>query len=54
MMPGFSVRRSFLLRSGIQEFLLARHAGEGAARGRDADVASSAPAGRSWYRRSRL
>jgi hypothetical protein len=54
MMPGFSVRRSFLLRSGIQEYLLARGAGEGAAEGRDTGVAARAPAGRSWYRRSRL
>jgi hypothetical protein len=54
MMPGFSVRRSFLLRSGVQEFLLARHAVEGAAGRQDADVVSSALARRSWFRRGRL
>ena len=41
MMPAFSVRRSFLLRTGIQEFLLAR--GEGARA-----VAGPAPATRTW------
>jgi len=54
LMPGFSVRSSFLLRSGVQEYLLARHAGEGAAGGRDARLASSPAAGRSWFRRGRL
>ncbi|HUL77803.1 MAG TPA: hypothetical protein VL691_11110 [Vicinamibacteria bacterium] len=54
MMPGFSVQRSFLLRSGIQEFLLARHAVVGAARGQDASDVGSALAGRSWFRRGRL
>jgi hypothetical protein len=53
LMPGFSVRHSLLLRSGIQEFLLARRAGEGA-RGQDAGVVASAPAARSWFRRGRL
>jgi len=54
LMPGFSVRRSLLLRCGTQEFLLARRADEGAARGQEAGVAASAPAGRSWFRRGRL
>lgn len=54
LMPGFSVRRSLLLRSGIQEFLLARGEGEGPSRGHDTGVVSGAPAGRSWFRRSRL
>jgi hypothetical protein len=49
MMPGFSVRRSFLLRNGIQEYLLARDAGEGAARLREAGAASGASSGR-WFR----
>ena len=43
MMPGFSVRRSFLLRNGIQEFLFAREEGGGASRG-----ASAAPGARGW------
>lgn len=41
MMPAFSVRRSFLLRTGIQEFLLAR--GEGARA-----AAGTVPAARTW------
>jgi hypothetical protein len=54
LMPGFSVRRSLLLRSGFQEFLLARRADAGAARGQEAGVAASAAARRSWFRRGRL
>jgi hypothetical protein len=51
MMPGFSVRRSFLLRSGIQEFLFARVEGAGAARG--ADAAPATFGFRPWLRRER-
>ncbi|HEX9190130.1 MAG TPA: hypothetical protein VGB87_23840 [Vicinamibacteria bacterium] len=53
LMPGFTVRRSLLLRSGLQEFLLARRAGEGA-RGQAAGVVASAQTARSWFRRNRL
>jgi hypothetical protein len=53
MMPGFSVRRSFLLRNGIQEYLLARGAGEGAARVPEAGAVSGASSGRPWFRRGR-
>jgi len=47
MMPGFSVRRSFLLRSGIQEYLLVRGEAGGAAPG------PAPPSGgwRPWLRR---
>jgi hypothetical protein len=52
MLPGFSVRRSYLLRNGIQEYLLARDAGlarvpSGAA------VGSGAASERTWFRRGR-
>ena len=50
MMPAFSVRRSFLLRTGIQEFLLAR--GEGVRAGAGAVAASRA--WRPWLRRGPL
>ena len=40
MMPAFSVRRSFLLRTGIQEFLLSRGPG--------ARVAAATPSARPW------
>jgi hypothetical protein len=53
MMPGFSVKRSYLLRSGTQEYLLAHDLEEGAARARGAGVAAAAPSGRAWFRRSR-
>jgi hypothetical protein len=49
--PGFAVRRSLLLRSGLQEFLLARREVEGPSGGPDKGVVASAPAGRSWFRR---
>jgi len=49
MMPGFSVRRSFLLRSGIQEFLFARD-GEGPA-ARGAGAVPATPTWRPWLRR---
>jgi len=54
MMPGFSVEGSFLIRSGIQELVLARHDDETAVRGQDATGLWSALAGRSWFRRGRL
>lgn len=53
MMPGFSVRRGYLLRSGIQEYLLAHDAEEGAARARGSGAVAAAPSGRAWFRRSR-
>ena len=49
MMPGFAVRRSVLLRSGLQEFLFARREGAGAARGAAAVPAAST--WRPWLRR---
>ena len=52
MMPGFSVRRSFLLRNGIQEYLLAHDAGD-ARRSSGASVASGAASERTWFRRGR-
>jgi hypothetical protein len=52
MMPGFSVRRSLLLRHGIQEYLLARDAGEGAARAAGVSAGSGASR-RTWFRRGR-
>lgn len=51
LMPGFVVRRSYLLRNGTQEYLLARDAGEAAARAREAGATSIASAGRTWFRR---
>jgi hypothetical protein len=51
MMPGFSVRRSILLRNGIQEYLLARDA-EGAVRARTGAVPGVASE-RTWFRRGR-
>jgi hypothetical protein len=50
MMPAFSVRRSFLLRTGIQEFLLARGEGVRAAAG----AAAATRAWRPWLRRGPL
>lgn len=52
MMPGFSVRRSFLLRSGIQEYLLARDE-RGPAKPRSAGPASAVASERTWFRRGR-
>lgn len=52
MMPGFSVRRSLLLRHGIQEYLLACGAGEGAAAASGAGADSGASR-RIWFRRGR-
>jgi hypothetical protein len=52
LMPGFSVRRSYLLRSGIQEYLLARDE-EGAGKPRVSGPASSAASERTWFRRGR-
>jgi hypothetical protein len=49
LMPGFSVRRSFLLRSGMQEFLFAR--GGGAAAVRTAAAATVSKGWRPWLRR---
>jgi hypothetical protein len=53
MLPRFSVRRSFLLRNGMQEYLLAHDATEGAARVRGTAAASGAPSERTWFRRGR-
>lgn len=49
MMPGFSVRRSYLLRSGTQEYLFTRGEGAGAARG--AGTAPATGGWRPWLRR---
>jgi hypothetical protein len=49
MMAGFSVRRSFLLRSGIQEFLFAR--GEAAGAARRAAASPATGTWRPWLRR---
>ncbi len=54
MMPGFSVRRSFLLRNGIQEYLLARGEGEGAPRAPEPSLVAGASWKRPWFRRGRL
>jgi hypothetical protein len=53
MLPGFSVRRSFLLRNGIQEYLLAHDAEEGAPRVQGARAASGVASERTWFRRGR-
>jgi hypothetical protein len=50
LMPGFSVRRAFLLRSGVQEFLFARGEGAGAA-ARAAHAAAASRGWRPWLRR---
>lgn len=49
LMPGFAVRRAFLLRSGMQEFLFARAEGAAAARGPGAATVSKG--WRPWLRR---
>lgn len=46
MMPGFSVRHSVLLRSGVQEYLFVRGAGD-----RAATAAAAAFPRSSWFRR---
>ena len=51
MMPAFSVRRSFLLRSGIQEFLFAHGEGGGAAGAREASAVTGTKGWRPWLRR---
>ena len=51
MMPGFSVRHSVLLRSGIQEYLFARGARAVGAKAREAGAATSASPRHSWFRR---
>jgi hypothetical protein len=53
MMPGFSVRRSFLLRNGIQEYLLARDAGDGGPRLPASGAVPGPSHGRPWFRRGR-
>ena len=52
LMPAFSVRRSFLLRSGIQEYLLARDA-DGAVKPRSTSAFSGVASERTWFRRGR-
>ncbi len=53
MMPGFAVRHSILLRSGVQEFLFARSAGREPAR--SSAVAPRGVASRTpWFRRGPL
>jgi hypothetical protein len=51
MMPGFSVRHSVLLRSGIQEYLFARGAAGESARTPGARVARGGPSRTPWFRR---
>ena len=51
MMPGFSVRHSVLLRSGVQEFLFARGAGGESVRVPGARVARGGPSRTPWFRR---
>jgi hypothetical protein len=51
LMPGFVVRRSFLLRNGTQEYLLARDAGAAAVRAREAAATPIASTRRTWFRR---
>lgn len=53
MMPGFSVRHSVLLRSGIQQYLFARGTGEEAAGARGAGAVTGASPRPSWFRRGR-
>lgn len=52
MLPAFSVRRSFLLRSGIQEYLLVRDA-DGAVKPRSTGAGSGVASERTWFRRGR-
>ena len=53
MLPGFSVRRSFLLRNGIQEYLLACGAQAIAAPVPRARAAPGVASERTWFRRGR-
>jgi hypothetical protein len=53
MLPGFSVRRSFLLRNGIQEYLLAHEADVGAARVQGKGATAGVASERTWFRRGR-
>ena len=52
LMPGFSVRRSYPVASGMQEYLLARDE-EGAVKPRATGPASGAASERTWFRRGR-
>jgi len=54
MMPGFSVRHSVLLRSGVQEFLFARGAGGESVRTPGAGVVRGGPPRTPWFRRGPL
>jgi hypothetical protein len=54
MMAGFSVRRSVLLRSGLQEYLFVRGAGERTVRATGAGAARSVSSRRPWFRRGPL
>jgi hypothetical protein len=51
MMPGFSVRHSVLLRSGVQEYLFARGAEGESARPPGAGAARGGPSRTPWFRR---
>jgi len=53
MMRGFSVRRSVLLRSGVQEYLFARAEGE-PVRVEGAEAVRGVPPGHLWFRRGPL
>jgi len=54
MMSGFSVRRSVLLRSGIQEYLFVRGTGEEAVRAAGAGAGQVASSRTPWFRRGPL
>lgn len=51
MMPGFSVRHSILLRSGVQEYLFARVAGGESLKASGASVVRGGPSRTPWFRR---
>jgi hypothetical protein len=54
MMPGFSVRRSFLLRNGVQEYLFVRGEGDAAPRPPEPSLVPGASWKRPWFRRGRV
>ena len=51
MMPGFSVRRSVLLRGGLQEYLFVRGAGEEPVRAQEAGAPRGPSSRAPWFRR---
>ena len=54
MLPGFSIRRSVLLRSGLQEYLFVRGAGEEPVRGAGAGALRGLSPRTPWFRRGPL